>query len=70
MINWKNVLTNNKFWAAVIAFITALLTALNYDNYTIEQIVTIIVAGASVIGIILGKEVVIKLANKKEGKDK
>lgn len=43
-INWKQKLTSRKFWAAIIGFTTAILTALNIDNLTIEQVTAIITA--------------------------
>ena len=35
-------LTSRKFWCAIAGFITTLLTALNVNSLTIEQVVTII----------------------------
>jgi glutamate dehydrogenase/leucine dehydrogenase len=42
--DWKRKLSSRKLWAGVISFITALLTAFNVNNLTIEQI-TVIISG-------------------------
>ena len=57
-INWAQKLTSRKFWSAVIAFVTAVLVALNVDSLTIEQVVAIISACAVVIAYILGEGMV------------
>ncbi len=44
MIDWKTKLSSRKFWAAVAAFATALLTAFNVTDNVIAQ-VSIIVGG-------------------------
>jgi pimeloyl-ACP methyl ester carboxylesterase len=43
-INWKDKLSSRKFWAALAALITAILTAFNVSDLTVEQ-VTIIIGG-------------------------
>ena len=53
MINWKQKLTSRKFWSAVIAFVTAVLVALNVDALTIEQVVAIISACAVLVPLLL-----------------
>ena len=41
-MDWRQKLSSRKFWAAVAAFVTTLLTALGVVKPTIEQAVTII----------------------------
>jgi len=41
-INWKQKLSSRKFWAAVVAWITSLLTAFNIAENTVAQIIIII----------------------------
>lgn len=57
-INWKQKLTSRKFWAAVIAFVTAICAAFGIPDLTIEQVVAIITAGASLIAYIIGEGIV------------
>ena len=57
-IDWKQKLTSRKFWAAVIGFVTALLTAFNVDSLTIEQVTAIISATAVLIAYIIGEGLV------------
>ena len=57
-INWKQKLTSRKFWAAVIGFVTALLTAFKVDELTIEQVVSLISATAVLIAYIIGEGMV------------
>lgn len=54
-INWKQKLTSRKFWAAVIGFITPVLVVFGVPDLTIEQVVAIITAGASLIAYIIGE---------------
>ena len=55
MVDWKRKLTSRKFWLAVISFITALLIFFNVDKGTVEQIASLIMAGATVIAYIIGE---------------
>lgn len=57
-INWKQKLTSRKFWAAIIGFVTAILVAFKVPNLTIEQVVTVITAGATLIAYIIGEGLV------------
>ncbi|HHV10422.1 MAG TPA: hypothetical protein GXX75_09125 [Clostridiales bacterium] len=67
-INWKAKLSSRKFWAAIVGFVTAILTAFNVDNLTIEQVATIITACATLAIYILGETVVD--ATRRENGDK
>lgn len=55
MIDWKRKLTSRKFWVALVGFITALLVAFQVDNGTIEQIISIVMAFATLITYILAE---------------
>ncbi len=57
-INWKQKLTSRKFWAAIIGFATAVMTAFNVNNLTIEQVVAIITACSTLIAYIIGEGLV------------
>lgn len=54
-IDWKRKLTSRKFWFAVATFVTMLLIFLNVDKGTAEQVAALIMAGATVIGYIIGE---------------
>jgi len=41
-INWKEKLSSRKFWAALAAWITSLLTAFNVTDNIIAQVVVIV----------------------------
>lgn len=66
MINWKQKLTSRKFWAAIIGFVTAILVAFNVNNLTIEQVVAVITACATLIAYIIGEGMVDVSRNKDE----
>ena len=51
-------LTSRKFWLAVAAFVTGILTALKVDAGTAETVSGLIMAGASVIAYILAEGLV------------
>ena len=54
-INWKRKLTSRKFWAAVVGFTTAILTAFKIDNLTVEQVTAVISALGVLVAYILGE---------------
>lgn len=58
MINWKQKLTSRKFWAAVVGFITTLLIAFGVSELTVEQVIAVITAGATLIAYIIGEGMV------------
>ena len=55
MIDWKRKLTSRKLWMSVASFVSMLLVALNYNENQAAQIAALIMAGASVIGYVLGE---------------
>lgn len=57
-INWKQKLTSRKFWAALTGFVTALMVAFKVPDLTIEQVVAIISACATLIAYIIGEGMV------------
>ena len=69
-INWKEKLTSRKFWAAVIGFVTSVCAAFGISELTVEQVVAIIAAGATLIAYIIGEGLVdaarVKSSNSKE----
>lgn len=54
-VDWKSKLSSRKFWAAIVAFATALLGAFGLKDPTIEQVAMIITAAGSLIAFILGE---------------
>lgn len=48
-------LTSRKLWMSVASFVSMLLVALNYTESQAAQIAALIMAGASVIGYVLGE---------------
>lgn len=54
-IDWKRKLTSRKFWLAVATFVTLLLIFFKVPQETAAQIAEIIMAGAVVIGYIVGE---------------
>lgn len=57
-IDWKAKLTSRKFWAAVIGFVTPVLTAAGINDNKIAQVVAIIMAGGTLIAYIIGEGLV------------
>lgn len=54
-IDWKRKLTSRKFWIAIAAFVTLILLRCGVTQTEAGQIAEIIMAGAVVIGYILGE---------------
>lgn len=48
-------LTSRKLWLSVASFVSMLLIALNYSESQATQISALIMAGASIIGYVLGE---------------
>ncbi len=68
-IDWKQKLTSRKFWAAVIAFVTAVCAAFGIEQITTEQIIAIISAVSVMIAYIIGEGLVDATRNKATGAD-
>lgn len=54
-IDWARKLTSRKFWVAVASFISMMIVAFGGAEATATQITAIIMAGASVVGYIIGE---------------
>lgn len=54
-IDWIRKLTSRKFWLSVASFVAMLIVALGGGENTAQQITTLIMAGATVIGYVLGE---------------
>lgn len=54
-INWARKLTSRKFWAAVVGFVTPMMTAAGASDNTIVQATAIIMGGATLIAYIIGE---------------
>lgn len=57
-IDWKSKLTSRKFWAAVIGFVTTMCVAFGASEMTVEQVVAVISAAATLIAYIIGEGLV------------
>lgn len=60
-------LTSRKFWLAVVALVTGLLTAFNVDAGTVEKVSGIIMSGASVVAYIIAEGLVDAEGKKTQG---
>ena len=49
---WKRKLSSRKFWAAVVGFVTLLLTTFGVDSITSEQITGVITAASILVAYI------------------
>lgn len=54
-INWKRKLTSRKFWAAVVGFVTPLMTMMDVSDSTAVQVTSLIMAGGTLIAYIIGE---------------
>lgn len=54
-IDWVKKLTSRKFWLAVASFVSMLIVAFGGTDNEATQVAAIIMAGATVIGYILGE---------------
>lgn len=54
-IDWVRKLTSRKFWAAVIGFVTPIMTLAQVPENTAVQITAIIMAGGTLIAYIIGE---------------
>ena len=68
-IDWRRKLTSRKFWIAVASFVSMLAIALGATESTGAQITALIMAGASVIGYVIG-EGLADAGNSGSGEDK
>lgn len=54
-IDWERKLTSRKFWAAVVGFVTPIMTLAQVPDNTAVQITAIIMAGGTLIAYIIGE---------------
>lgn len=54
-IDWKRKLTSRKLWVSIASFVSLLIVALGYSEGTASQVVALIMAGASVVGYVIGE---------------
>lgn len=54
-IDWKRKLTSRKFWAAIVGFVTPIMTLANVPDNTAVQVTSIIMAGGTLIAYIIGE---------------
>lgn len=54
-IDWVRKLTSRKFWAAVIGFVTPLMTMMQVSDSTAVQVTALIMAGGTLIAYIIGE---------------
>lgn len=54
-INWTRKLTSRKFWLSVASFISMLIIALGGNENMATQVTALIMAGATVIGYVIGE---------------
>lgn len=64
-IDWKRKLTSRKLWLSIASFTAMLIVFISGDKGTAEQITALIMAGATVIGYVIG-EGLADSGNKKE----
>ena len=66
-IDWKRKLTSRKLWISVCAFVSLLIVALGGTENEAAQVASLIMAGATVIGYVVGEGLVD--ANNKDSGD-
>ena len=54
-INWQRKLTSRKLWVSVAGFVSLLVVALGGVQNSATQIIALIMAGATVIGYVIGE---------------
>lgn len=54
-IDWKRKLTSRKLWLSVASFVSLLFLAFGYSESVAAQVSAIIMAGATVIGYVIGE---------------
>lgn len=54
-IDWKRKLTSRKLWVSIAAFVSLLIVALGGTESEAAQVSALIMAGATVIGYVIGE---------------
>ena len=55
-IDWVRKLTSRKFWLSIASFVAMLMVALGQPEATATQVTSLIMAGATVIGYVIGED--------------
>lgn len=54
-IDWKRKLTSRKLWLSVASFVAMIIIAVNGDEGSAQQVSALIMAGATIIGYVIGE---------------
>ena len=54
-IDWKRKLTSRKLWLSIASFVAMLIIAINGNEGSAQQVSALIMAGATVIGYVIGE---------------
>lgn len=54
-IDWKRKLTSRKLWLSIASFVAMLIIAFNGDEGSAQQVSALIMAGATIIGYVIGE---------------
>lgn len=54
-IDWTRKLTSRKFWLSIASFVSMMVIAMGQPEATATQITSLIMAGATVIGYVIGE---------------
>ena len=54
-IDWIRKLTSRKFWLSIASFVSMLMVALGQPESSATQVTSLIMAGATVIGYLIGE---------------
>ena len=54
-IDWKRKLTSRKFWLSIASFVSMLMVAFGQSESTATHVTSLIMAGATVIGYVIGE---------------
>lgn len=65
-MDWKRKLTSRKLWTSISGFVTLVAVGAGMDESSAAQIASIIMAGAVVLGYVIGEGLVDR-AHKKDG---
>lgn len=57
-IDWRRKLTSRKLWVSIAAFVSLLMVALGCSDNEAAQVSALIMAGATVIGYVIGEGLV------------
>ena len=54
-IDWKRKLTSRKLWLSIASFVAMLIIAINGNEGSAQQVSALIMAGATIIGYVIGE---------------